>query len=619
MKKQLIKIFVCLLISVSVTAQTGDIFNRFRLAQSYEQAGEFEKAKNIYEDLLKAEPDNFQFFDALNKIYVQQKEFDNSIIIIERRLKSNPQDINLKGLLGATYYQKGDEAKAFSIWDEALDSAPQTIVSYRIIANYAIEKRVFNKAIEYLSRGKKIEDENFSISYELANLYSLFMKYTEAAEEYCSVLQKMPKQLNMIQGRISQYINKPEAMGPTIQVVSKYAKENENVNFYSLLAWLYMEDNQFDKAFEVYLDIDSKSNSAGMELYNFAVRSFQEKHYNEASRSYKKIIDSYPSSPFFFNAKIGYAKTLEATLDQRNNNDLDSWKPFFNISYKNKQEYNEVLDAYSDLIQKNKGTDIEAEASYRKGLINKEKFQNYDEAIKYFEKVTNDFAMSKFAVLAYNALAEIKIIRDDLKSAADLYSKVPSVPRCPEEDKTHSWLMKAKIEFWRGAFQNSLKLLKNVTRNLSDNDANDAIELGMIINTTKNDSLNLVEFAKAELLLYQKKFEKALEIYNKLSVNENLLSIKDKALIRVAEVKIALENLPEAIVNLNQIGEQKEKNIYSDRALFLLGKLYQFGISDYAKALETYEKLLANFPNSLYLDSARENIIKLKENTKNTL
>ncbi len=602
-----------------VLAQTGDMFNRFRLAQSYEQAGEFEKAKNIYEDLLKAEPDNFQFFDALNKIYVQQKEFDNSIIIIERRLKSNPQDINLKGLLGATYYQKGDEAKAFSIWDEALESAPQNIVNYRIIANYAIEERVFNKAIEYLSRGKKINDENFAISYELANLYSLFMKYTEAAEEYCSVLQKMPKQLNMIQGRISQYINKPEAMEPTIQVVGKYAKENENINFYSLLAWLYMENDQFDKAFDVYLTIDSKSNSAGMELYNFAVRAFREKHFDEASESYKKIIDSYPSSPFFFNAKIGYAKTLEATLDQKNNNERNSWKPFYNTIYINKQDYNEVLDAYSDLIQKNRGTEIEAEASYRIGLINKEKFENYDEAVKYFEKVTKDFAMSKFAVLAYNALAEIKIFQNDLKSAADLYTKVPSVPRCPEEDKIHSWLMKAKIEFWNGAFQNSLKLLKNVTRNLSDNDANDAIELGMIINTTKNDSLNLVEFAKAELLLYQKKFAPALDIYTKLSANENLLSVKDKALIRIAEVKIAVDNLPEAIVYLNQIGELKEKNIYSDWALFLLGKLYQFGISDLTKARESYEKLLANFPNSLYLDTARENITKLKENTKNTL
>ncbi len=605
--------------SLPLHAQTGDVFNRFRLGQSYEQSGDVQKAKGIYEYLLRIEPTNFQFFDALNRVYVQLKEFDNSIRIIELRLKSYPQDINLKGLLGATYYQKGDETKAFSIWDEALEKAPQTTMSYRVMANYAVEKRVFNKAIEYLSRGKQIDDENYSISFELANLYSLFMKYNEAAEEYCSVLLKQPSQLNVIQSRISSYINKPEALLPTIDVVNKYAQKNDNISFLILLAWLYMEDNQFDKAYEIYLSIDSKSKSSGMEIFNFAVRAFREQHYDEASKAYGKIIENYPASPYTASAKIGYAKTLEATLDQKNNNNLTEWKPFANFVYKNKQDYNEVLSAYTNLIDKNRGTEIEAEANYRIGLIKKEKFEDYDEASKYFQKVIENYAMSKFAVLAYNELAEIKILQNDLKAAFDLYSKVLSVPKVTPEDRNLAVLMKAKIEFWRGAFPNASKLLKEVTKNLNDNSANDAIELSMIINTTKNDSLSLVEFAKAELLLQQKKFNQAAEVYNKLALDENLLSVKDKSQIRSAEVKIALDNLPEAITSLNQIGELKEMSIYSDWALFLLGKVYQFGVSDQQKAQETYEKLLANFPNSLYLDDARENIIKLKSNTKKTL
>ena len=145
-------------------------------------------------------------------------------------------------------------------------------------------------------------------------------------------------------------------------------------------------------------------------------------------------------------------------------------------------------------------------------------------------------------------------------------------------------------------------------KNLSDNNANDAIELSVIINTTKNDSLSLLQFAKAELLVQRGKFEEAKDIYSKLSGNQNLLTLKDLSSFRDAEMLIALNKLPEAVTQLKEISDQKEKNIYSDRALFMLGKVYQFGIKDYANAQESYENLLANFPNSLYLDDARENI-----------
>ena len=134
--------FFLILFNVSVFSQQ-DIMNRFMLGQNYEQAGEFQKAKDIYEELFQKQSDNFQFFDALNRVYTQLKEYDKSISIIEQRLNTNPADINLYGLLGKTYYLKGDEQKAFETWDEAITKFPENPTSYRTIANYAIERRDF--------------------------------------------------------------------------------------------------------------------------------------------------------------------------------------------------------------------------------------------------------------------------------------------------------------------------------------------------------------------------------------------------------------------------------------------------------------------------------------------
>jgi outer membrane protein assembly factor BamD (BamD/ComL family) len=44
----------------------------------------------------------------------------------------------------------------------------------------------------------------------------------------------------------------------------------------------------------------------------------------------------------------------------------------------------------------------------------------------------------------------------------------------------------------------------------------------------------------------------------------------------------------------------------------LQGQIYYYGLKDSEKAIECYESLLAKFPKSLYLDEARQNILKIK-------
>ena len=88
--------------------------------------------------------------------------------------------------------------------------------------------------------------------------------------------------------------------------------------------------------------------------------------------------------------------------------------------------------------------------------------------------------------------------------------------------------------------------------------------------------------------------------------------LQNLAKMRMAEMDIALDNYDPAIKLLGTISDEKEKNIYSDKALYLLGNVYRFAKKDNAKAIEIFESLLAKFPNSIYLDDARESINKLK-------
>ncbi|MDD5608757.1 MAG: CDC27 family protein, partial [Ignavibacterium sp.] len=149
------RILTILFLFYSALAQQNQMDqNQFMLAESYEQQGDLSKAVEIIENLNKKDPGNIQFFNKLNTLYLQLKKYNESVSLIETRIKLTPQDINLYGMLGSTYYTAGSRTKAYKIWEDAIDQFKSNQMAIRIISNHAIEKRDFEKAIEYLNTGK---------------------------------------------------------------------------------------------------------------------------------------------------------------------------------------------------------------------------------------------------------------------------------------------------------------------------------------------------------------------------------------------------------------------------------------------------------------------------------
>ncbi len=139
------------------------------------------------------------------------------------------------------------------------------------------------------------------------------------------------------------------------------------------------------------------------------------------------------------------------------------------------------------------------------------------------------------------------------------------------------------------------------------------MELSLILNTAQYDSSNLKIFSSAELLADQDKFEQAAEKYSIIAQNQQAFTLNNIAQFKNAEMLLAMNKLDSAMTQFEKISDEGNQNIYADNALFLLGKIYEYGLNDAPKAVEIYEKLLAKFPNSLYLDDARAEIIKLKD------
>ncbi|MBK7632580.1 MAG: tetratricopeptide repeat protein [Ignavibacteriales bacterium] len=606
------KILPVILFAFSLFAQQSPMDqNQFMLAQSYEQQGDFNKAVEIIETLNKKDPSNIQYFNKLNTLYLQLKKYDESAAIINSRIISNPQDVSLYGLLGSTYYTAGDRTKAYQVWDDATEKFKTNPITFRIIANFAIERRDFEKAIELLNQGKKFSKDAFLYSYDLGELYNITMRYREAAEEYCDLIKANPSQYPQIENKILSYSNKPNALDETIEVIEKY--KSDNISFRYLLARLYIEKKNYDEAFNLYKEIDKKQNTNGADIYSFGEFVYRDGEYKTASDVFKFLLDNYSDQQYTPLAKLGYAKTQEALLIQKYNEANPEWKTFYTPAKVEAKEIEPVINAYQDIVKVYQHSEAAIEAMLRIGILYSHYRGDVVEAENYFKIVIKDYPTSKFASLAFIELGNIKMQQAKLDEAEKLFQLVSNLVRINSEDKSFAMYQIARINSFKNDFESARKDLTTVMNNLKDNVANDAIEFSILLNTAKNDSSNLSLYCSAEFLAEQKRFGEAKDLYLQLSQNPQAFVFSSIAKLRTAEMLIAIDDYPNAIANLTLIVDEAEKNIYADKALYLQGQIYQYGLKDDVKAVESYESLLAKFPKSLYLDEARKNIIELKK------
>ena len=591
----------------------NELNNFYMLGQNYEQAGELEKAKSIYEDLYKKQPHNYQIFDALNRIYILLKAYNSSVQIINDQINHSPQNITLYGMLGTTYYLMGNENKAFKTWDDALNKYPKSASNYRAFANYAIQMRTFDKAIEYLKKGEAIADDPKYFSYDLANLYAITMQYKDAAKEYCSVLSRDPKQINAVQSRIFAYINKPEALNSTIEVFKDYSGNGNNLSFDHILGRLYIENKSYKEAFDIYKELDNKSKIHGAELFNFAQLVYNDDQYSIAADAYNYILDNYPESPFASRAKLGYAKTLEAGLTTKDT--LDDWKQFHFINSGKTADEEKVISAYLDLTKIYPSSEVGYEAYLHAGRIRLYRQNDLPDAEKYFNKVIEEAPASQYGAAAYAELGKISLLNGSLDSAEMYYSKILANNKLSKESRNYAAFMLSKINFYRGDFVKARKILDPIFNDMKDNSVNDAIEFSFILNISFKDSADLVIFSSAEFLAEQQKFKEAADKYKIIAESPRAFLLQGISQLREAQMELALNNYNKSLNLLQSIANEGEKNIYADKALYLIGKIYQFSLNDANKAVEAYEKLLEKFPNSLYLDEVRNQIIKLRNKT----
>ncbi len=599
-------------------SQTTDELNKFRLAQILSQQGDYENAIELFEQLYRANPDNYPYFDGLRNCYLQVKQYEKAIALLQGRLQTHPSDINLMAMLGNIYYKAGKDTIAYALWEKTIQVDPKNANLYRVVTNFLIENRSFDKAIELLLRGREtIGDPNIFVT-DLATVYAFTMDFKAATKEYLKLLKQDPNQLSYVQMRLVAFTERQEGLRVATEVAGEEAESNtNNISIQSLLAWLYFETKNYEDAYAVYEAIDKLRGSNGTEIFNFAERAFREKAYEVASRAYREVVDNYPKLPMLPNARFGYARSVEESANLKAGLDVEATvtQPISHSQYPATEaipRYQGAIAVYEELARQYPLTGWFAEAWYRVGIIKSERFFDLHGALAAFEQVPKQSLQSNVSLDAAIKMGDVFVAQGKLTDAREKYQTVLSSPATANEYKDKARFKLAEIDYFEGKFDDALSKLDEITKNPSADYTNDALALQSFVQDNRMPEAALKEFAQGELSIRQRKLSEAIVIFEDIRRSFPTSTLVDESLMKIGDLQNQMQQYAQALTAYQELIDKYHESMWVDKAQMSIAETYQFKLKDKQKALTLYEALLKDYPNSIYVAEARKRIRELR-------
>ena len=168
--------------SLTEKTQEMNVGTQRALAKEYMQQGETREAIEIYEQVIKAMPEDLESRAELATLYSRRNQHDTAIDIWNTLLETDPGNTKYQDGFVRTHQISGDINAAFELAQRYIDADPESSVHYvRLAKLHAAEEQV-EAAITAYEKGIELAPGNAQAYHDLARLH-LRKDNTDAAEK----------------------------------------------------------------------------------------------------------------------------------------------------------------------------------------------------------------------------------------------------------------------------------------------------------------------------------------------------------------------------------------------------------------------------------------------------
>lgn len=565
-----------------------------QLALNYFDRGEFEKALVSYEELLKAQPNNFNYFQKAVECYQQLQQFDKAEKAIQERLDKYKQG-NFLVELGYNYQLQKNQEKANKYYDQAIDKIKKNPSEVYQIAYVFDRKALVDYALLAYQTAVSLEPK-FNFNFQMALLYGQKGETDKMIDMFLTEAYTNPQNLIMIQNQLSRFTT--EETDVTFNDALKKAllvriQKNQDIFWNEFLSWFYVQQKEYGKAFIQEKAIYKRNPESFSNIVNLGQLAIEENDQESA----KEILGFVLENTKDLDLQIqSHSYLMEMKIDKA----LPKDYPAINLELDNLiKEFG--VSPFSLSLLKIKAHFVT--------------FNMKDaETGKVILKNVLEMPLNRDQVAEVKMeLADILLFEEKFNQALIYYSQIENDANNSPIGQEAS-LKTAKTSYFKADFkwaEHQLKVLKSASTQLI---ANDALDLFLLISdNTVEDSTQvaLKKFARADFLLYQEKKQDALIAFQAILKENKGDAIEPVTLLRIGKIYEELGDTNAALANYKLILDNFKECIYIDEALFYSAEIYN-QLNDIEQAKPLYEEVITKHEDSIHYVTSQKKYRKLR-------
>lgn len=584
----------------------GTLAQETELGMEYMKAGEFEKAKSIFQKLAK----NKESAKVIHKPYLQTliklKEFDEAEKFVKKQIKNsegNAKYITDYARLLEIANKNEDAQKQYAI---AMDKVKSNEGAMMDLVNEFSQNQQFDLAVQTIEKAREDAKSPDRFAVQLAKLYRIQGKTAQMIEEYLKY-GLLTDNREMTQSILQDELKDEKEIEQLEKILYTNVQKYPDQSYYSeVLIWHLIQKKEFFKAFVQARALDRRYRKEGVQVTDLGFLSHQNKDYVNSGKIFEYLVKEYPRNqnyPLWRRMLINAKEEVIKSVYPINTSDIRL-----------------LISEYSKMLAELGTNQKTLEAVRNKGLLYAFYLNEKDTAIVVLEnaiKLAN--GDQQFIDRCKLDLGDIYVLKSEPWEATLLYSQVEK----SEKDSPLGYdakLRNAKLAYFRGDFELSKEVLDILKQATTREIANDAMELSLLImENTGADSTEkaMKAYSNVELLLFQHRNEEAIASLNTMEKTFKGDPLEDEIIYLRATTYLKQGDTEKGVKDLETIIQKFSIELKGDDATYNLAKTYQEKLNQPAKAMKLYQELLTKYPGSIYGADARKRFRNLRGDTIN--
>lgn len=565
-------------------------------ARSAEARGEYERAVQIWTELLNRQPWEPQAIQSVPRLLMTLKKYDEAEAFLRGLLQKSefrgqqpvhPGDptsaFSLRIALGQVALAREDSKGAWAIWNAALQADGESADALRTLVGLLQQNRRWEDCDRLIRDYRKTHKAPSFLALEMAMSLRSQMNFAAAAEELLLYTASSPGGWQVALSYLHQFPDDP-AVGAKVMPVLERAlsRDKKNAALWQMVAGYALKTGDWERSLNATLAADSLSNGGGNLALRAAQQMLKEGEVALARRGFQKVIAWNSAPDVQASAELGLGECLEA---------LRQWA--------------DAKLAYERFVELHPNFKQVGEARFRVANI----LLNYDnrpgEALTVFRGLwAQPHTVSRAQVGL--KIGDCHAWMEEYAPAINAWSDVVRIGGLHSgDDATQALLRIARANLWRDSTDRALDALDSITAGHPANTAfNDAVlyaalleEGGVYRAVRAFAEADFAEFRNADSLAAVR-FDEAANLLKFGKLAEWARFSQAMALRNSRQPQAALAVLDTFIIAYRA-------SVDLDRAKFLRALILADDLHNNARALDELQQFLIDHPRSLYLEPAR--------------